>query len=94
MVGQTDGRDHRTHKGCERLTPEYSGRPLATAVGANTKKCDAQRVSSLSGVTPTKNQVTHNVKVTEWVTADRSLVTHEEALRLMADVYSRCLAGG
>ena len=92
VVAQMDGRDRRTDKGSERLTPEDSGHPLTT--GANTKQCDVQPVSSLSGVTPTKDQVTHNVKVTEWVTADRTLVTHEEALYTMADVYSRCLTGG
>ena len=90
QTNQTDNRDRRTDRGSGRLTPEDSGHPLTT--GANTKQCDAQPVSSLSGVTPTKDQVIH--KVTEWVTADRSLVTHEEDLRLMADVYSRCLAGG
>ena len=94
VVSQADGHDRRTDKGSERLSPEYSGPSLTTAAGANIKKCDVQPVSSLSGVTPTKDQVIHNVKVTEWVTADRSLVTHEEALHLMADVYSHCLAGG
>ena len=70
------------------------GQTLTTAASAKMEKFEGQLVSSLSGVTPTKDRVGHSVSVTDWVTADRGRVTHKEALCLMADVYSGCLHGG
>jgi len=81
--------DRQTDMGAEQLD-EGSGQTL-TAVA---DRCNGQPVSSPLGVTPVKGQIGRSVSVTEWVTADRALVTHEDRLCLMADVYSGFLHGG